>query len=127
MVSEIKGTWKGMDWRKERWRSWAEGNNRIGFESLQEKVGRLARRVEELKRDKKKGRDSRAMTGSSSENEEGGRKVEVGRRKLVVQSGSPRTGQFEIEAEDFQGGTVPPETLSDFIPPARKIEFESCK
>ena len=26
----------------------------------------------------------------------------MGRRKLVVQSGPPRTGQFETEAEDFQ-------------------------
>ena len=34
----------------------------------------LARRVEELESDRKKGRDSRWMTGSSSENEEGGGK-----------------------------------------------------
>ena len=30
--------------------------------------------------------------------------MEMGRRKLVVQSGPPRTGHFETEAEDFQGG-----------------------
>ena len=28
--------------------------------------------------------------------------MEMGRRELVVQSRSPRTHQFEIEAEDFQ-------------------------
>ena len=36
--------------------------------------GRLAKRVEELENDRKKGRDSKATTGSSSENEEGSAK-----------------------------------------------------
>ena len=44
MESEIKGTWKGTDRSKERWGSSAEENDRSGFESLQEKVGRLASR-----------------------------------------------------------------------------------
>ena len=74
MGSDIKGTWKETHRRKERWGSPAEENDRNGLESLQEKVGRLARRVEELESDKKKGRDSRQMTGSSSENEGGGGK-----------------------------------------------------
>ena len=60
------GTRKGTGKRCERWRSPAEESD----ESLQEKVGRLAKRVEELENDRKKGRDSRAVTGSSSENEE---------------------------------------------------------
>ena len=38
-------------------------NDRSGFESLQENVGRLARRVEKLESDRKKGRDSRADDG----------------------------------------------------------------
>ena len=46
-----------MDWRKERWVSPTEENDRSGFESSQEKVGRLARRVEELESDRKKGRE----------------------------------------------------------------------
>ena len=63
MESEIKGTWKGTDRRKERWGSPAEENDRSGFESLQEKVGLLARRVEELESDGKKGRGQQANDG----------------------------------------------------------------
>ena len=63
-----------MSWRNERGGSPTEESDRSGFVSLQKKVGRLARKVEELESERKKGRDSRQMTESSSEYEERGGK-----------------------------------------------------
>ena len=89
--SEIKRIWKGIDWRRERWGSPTEENDPNGFESLEEKVGRLARRVEELESDRKKGRDSR-----------GGGRCKCDGENWWFRVRPPRTNQFETEAEDFQ-------------------------
>ena len=51
-----------------------EESDQSGFESLHKKVERLGRRVEELEGERKKGKDSRRMTESSSGSEEGGGK-----------------------------------------------------
>ena len=74
MENDIKKACKRMSWRNERFESPMEENDRNSFESLQKKVERLARRVEELEGERKKGRDIRRVTESSSESEEGGGK-----------------------------------------------------
>ena len=61
MGNEIKKACKRMSWRNERWESPAEESDRSGFESLQKKVERLGRRVEELECERRKGKDSRQM------------------------------------------------------------------
>ena len=71
MGNEIKKACTRMSWRNERWESPTEESDRSGFESLQKKVERLGRRVEELEGERKKGRDSRRVTESSSGSEEG--------------------------------------------------------
>ena len=71
MENEIKQACKRMS---ERWESPTEESDRSGFESLQKKVERLGRRVEELEGERKKGRDSRRVTESSSGSEGGGGK-----------------------------------------------------
>ena len=63
-----------MSWRNERWSSPTEESDRSGFETLQKKVERLGRRVQELEGERKKGKDSRRVTESSSGSEEGGGK-----------------------------------------------------
>ena len=74
MGSEIKKTCTRMSWRNERWGSLAEECDRSGFESLQKRVERLGRRVEEFEGERRKAKDSRRMTESSSGSEEGGGK-----------------------------------------------------
>ena len=59
MGNEIKKACKIMSWRNERWWSPAEESDRSGFESLQKKVERLGRRVEEREGERRKGKDSR--------------------------------------------------------------------
>ena len=74
MVNEIKKACSRMSWRNERWESPTKESDRSGFESLQKKVERLARIVEELKGERKRGRDSKWVTESLSESEKGGGK-----------------------------------------------------
>ena len=95
MDNEVKMACKRVDWRKERCVSTMEESDWSGFESLQKKVGRLARRAEEPESERKTGRGGRQMMESSSESEEGGGKWRWD------QSKPPRTNQLEIEAEDF--------------------------
>ena len=81
MGNEIKKTCRRMSWRNERWGSPAEECDWNGFESLQKRVERLGRRVEELEGERRRAKHSRRMTESSSGSEEGGGKVEMGRQK----------------------------------------------
>ena len=74
MGNEIKKTCRRMSWRNEGWRSPAEECDWSGFESLQKRVERLGRRVEELEGERRKAKHSRRMTESSSGSEEGGGK-----------------------------------------------------
>ena len=55
---------------------------------LEEKIMRLRRRIEGLENDRKRERDeeNKLMAGSSSENEDGNGKVEIGRQDMVVWS-----------------------------------------
>ena len=71
MENEIKKACKGMSWRSDRWESPMEESDRSGFESLRKKVECLGRRVEEIEGERKKGRESRRVTDSSSGSEEG--------------------------------------------------------
>ena len=71
MENEIKKACTRMSWRNERWGSPKEEGDRSGFESLQKKVERLGRRVEELEGERRKGRDSIRVMESSSGSEEG--------------------------------------------------------
>ena len=90
MENEVKMACKRVDWV-----STMEESDWSGFESLQKKVGRLARGAEELESEWKKGTGGRQMKESLSESEEGGGKWRWD------QSKPPRTNQLEIEAEDF--------------------------
>ena len=74
MGNEIKKTCRRIIWRNERWRSPAEECDWNGFESLQKRVERLGRRVEELEGERRRAKHSRRMTESSSGSEEGGGK-----------------------------------------------------
>ena len=99
---KLKG--RGKEWTgwKERWGSPTEEIDRSGFESLQEKVGRLSRRVEELESDRKKGRDCRQMTGSSSENEGGGGRWKWDGENWWFRVDHRGPINSKLEAEDFQ-------------------------
>ena len=75
---EIKGTWKGTDRRWEREREQGKRCDRWGSSEESDRSGFATReswtfgeKSQELENDRKEGRDSRAMTGSSSANEEG--------------------------------------------------------
>ena len=72
--NEIKKTFRRMSWRNERWGSPTEECDWNGFESLQKRVERLGRRVEELEGERRRARHNRRMTESSSGSEEGGGK-----------------------------------------------------
>ena len=74
MGNEIKKACRRMSWRNERWGSPAEENDWTGFESLQKRVERLGRRVEELEGERRKAKYNRQMTESSPGSEEGGGK-----------------------------------------------------
>ena len=58
MGNEIKKACKRKSWRNERWGSPAEESDRSGFESLQKKVERLGRRVEEQEGERRKGQQT---------------------------------------------------------------------
>ena len=74
MVNEIKKACRRLCWRNERWGSPAEEKDWTSFESLQKRVERLGRRVEELEDERRKANNNRQMTESSSGSEEGGGK-----------------------------------------------------
>ena len=67
---------KGERTERERYREWYREwesleSDRDCFESLEEKIRRLTRRIERLENERKKEEENRIMAGSSSENEDG--------------------------------------------------------